>query len=363
MDIEKMGLHKSVARVKNILYMDTDITIFTAEVNNIESRCINYNQMTGIVKIGDFVILNTTAVELGLGTGGYHFVMAVPEAEIDEVVLSGRDIKLNYLPMQICCKNAEAEESEYHDLFEKFTSLEDMPVIIGSLHSMLAPTVLYLNHINEKARICYIMTDGAALPIWISNSVRELKRRGIISTTITCGNAIGGDFECVNIYTGMIAAREIAKADVAIVCMGPGIVGTATKYGHKGLEQGQIIDAVNTLGGTPVAIPRISFSDKRERHWGISHHSLTTLTEICKTAANIAIPENIAPEKKNILKQQIDASELSIKHKIYYVNVMDTDCIFDGNDDLINTMGRGYREDKEYFLTCAAAAKLVQKLV
>ena len=33
--------------------------------------------------------------------------------------------------------------------------------------------------------------------------------------------------------------------------MGPGIVGTGTKYGFSGIEQGYIIDAVNNLrGGT-----------------------------------------------------------------------------------------------------------------
>ena len=31
--------------------------------------------------------------------------------------------------------------------------------------------------------------------------------------------------------------------------MGPGIVGTGTKYGFSGIEQGQIIDAINTLSG------------------------------------------------------------------------------------------------------------------
>ena len=31
--------------------------------------------------------------------------------------------------------------------------------------------------------------------------------------------------------------------------MGPGIVGSGTKYGFTGIEQGYIIDVINNLGG------------------------------------------------------------------------------------------------------------------
>ncbi len=88
--------------------------------------------------------------------------------------------------------------------------------------------------------------------------------------------------ECTNIYTGLIAAKEVLKGDITIITMGPGIVGTGTKYGFSGIEQGQIIDAVNTLGGNPIVVPRISFRDLRERHKGMSHHTRTILSEIAK---------------------------------------------------------------------------------
>ena len=71
--------------------------------------------------------------------------------------------------------------------------------------------------------------------------------------------------------------------------MGPGIAGTGTKYGFTGIEQGPILDAVHKLGGLPIAIPRISFADQRERHKGISHHSITVFKEIVNVNVNIPI--------------------------------------------------------------------------
>ena len=80
-----------------------------------------------------------------------------------------------------------------------------------------------------------------------------------MNKTITVGHAFGGDLETINIYTGLIAAKEILKGDITIISMGPGIVGSGTKYGFTGMEQGYIVDAINNLGGLAVAVPRISF--------------------------------------------------------------------------------------------------------
>ena len=46
--------------------------------------------------------------------------------------------------------------------------------------------------------------------------------------------------------------------------MGPGVVGTGTLLGHTALEQGQILDAANALGGRSIVCLRISFADERD---------------------------------------------------------------------------------------------------
>jgi len=60
------------AQVKEIIYSDMYISKFRIERNCKLYNCINYEMLTGSVEVNDTVLLNTTAVELGLGSGGYH---------------------------------------------------------------------------------------------------------------------------------------------------------------------------------------------------------------------------------------------------------------------------------------------------
>ncbi|MDF2520801.1 MAG: hypothetical protein K0R84_1429 [Clostridia bacterium] len=344
--------------VEAIEYIDEDIAKLTAAIEGQLQKCINYNRLTGRIEIGDSILVNTTAVDLKLGTGGYHFVIANLSRPTVDIETPGHIMKLRYTPMQINREAVEAQESQYHEIFNGFESLDRMPVIVGTLHSMAAPCSIYIKAKKLDCRICYIMTDGGALPIYLSDAVRRLKNDKIIDSTITYGNAFGGDFECINIYTALIAAKEIAKADVVIVCMGPGIVGTDTKYGFSGIEQGYIIDAVNKLGGYAIQIPRISFADKRERHYGLSHHSITVLKDICCTKANIAIPTFESKEKMERISRQIIENKIETQHNIYYVDFNDISEVLAAKSDYLNKMGKSYLEDKEYFICSSAAGKL-----
>lgn len=269
-------------------------------------------------------------------------------------------MKLRYTPQQIKCLAAEEEDSPYHQVFKDFKSLDNHVFVIGSLHSMLGPIVAMLKWLNKDIKINYIMTDGGSLPIHFSNTVKSLKEKELIKNTITIGHAFGGDLECTNIYTGLIAAKEILKGDVTIITMGPGIVGTGTKYGFSGIEQGQIIDAVNTLEGDPIVIPRISFKDSRGRHKGISHHTRTVLSEIAKTSSKVIIPL-LDEYRLNILNKQIENLDIHKKHNIIYEDGKDILEAMDYFDLNIKTMGRGYEEDKEFFLTLGAVGRYVGK--
>ncbi|MFR9071310.1 MAG: DUF3866 family protein, partial [Paraclostridium sp.] len=139
------------------------------------------------------------------------------------------------------------------------------------------------------------------------------------------------------------------------VSMGPGIAGTGTKYGFTGIEQGPILDAVKKLGGNPIAIPRISFADKRDRHVGISHHSITVLSEIVNV--NVNIPIGIEDKDKlEYVNKQIEKNNLQEKHNIVYIKPGNT------FDDLsyyglkVKSMGRNYEQDSEFFDAASNAA-------
>lgn len=330
--------------------------IFDGEV----SKAVNYKNLTGNIKEEDVVVVNTTAVELSLGTGGYHYVMYNYSNETKKFENEGHIMKLRYTPFQIKCLAAEEVDSQYHDIFNNFVSLDNHIFIVGTLHSMLAPIASIIKWLNKDISINYLMTDGGSLPIHFSNTVKLLKRKGLIEKTITIGHAFGGDLECVNIYTGLIAAKEILKGDITIVTMGPGIVGTGTKYGFSGIEQGQIIDAINTLGGNPVIVPRMSFKDLRERHTGISHHTRTVLSEITKTTGKIVFPI-LEDSKLSVITKQIDNLSLDNKYEIIYEK---GDKVIDAMDYFnlkTSTMGRTIEDDREYFLALGAVGSYVVK--
>jgi hypothetical protein len=189
-----------------------------------------------------------------------------------------------------------------------------------------------------------------------------MKDAGLIDDTITCGQAFGGDYEAVNVHSALVAAKTAARADVAIVCQGPGNVGTGTKYGFTGLEQGEIVNAVNALGGAAIAIPRISFADERPRHRGLSHHTITALSDVALTPALVALPA-IDEFKLLAVQEQIRQSTIVYRHKVR---------IFDGLPGIrecgekgisLSTMGRGFNEDPEFFLAASAAGAAAAELL
>ena len=125
------------------------------------------------------------------------------------------------------------------------------------------------------------MTDGTALPLRFSRTIARLEERGLLSSTVTCGHAFGGALEAVNVYSALAACRSLVEADVVVLGPGPGSIGTGSSLGFSGMETGDHVNRVSALGGTPVYIPRISFADRRRRHFGVSHHTLTALGLAC----------------------------------------------------------------------------------
>jgi hypothetical protein len=124
----------------------------------------------------------------------------------------------------------------------------------------------------------------------------------LLDTTVSCGQAFGGRLEAVNLHSGLLAARHVARADVAVVAVGPGVVGTATPFGHGGVAQGEAMNAVAALGGSAIACLRVSFADTRQRHRVVSHHTLAALTRIALAPALVAVPS-----LSDDLGQQVDS--------------------------------------------------------
>ncbi len=350
-----------LGKVVRIIRDDPSCQEMTVRVDGEEAKAIAYPELTGPVRTGDQVWLNTTAVELNLGTGGYHFVHGIVGRQERVFTPPGHIMKLRYTPWQLSVLAAEEEGSAGHEQIKGFSSLTGTPVIVATLHSMIVPAVLAFHAVSPGRRVAYLMTDGAALPLSFSNLVGRLKTQGLLACTITAGHAFGGDLETVNVYSGLAAAKTMVAADLIIIAMGPGIVGTGTKYGFSGIEQAYILEAVEKMGGLPVAVPRISFADSRPRHYGLSHHSQTVLGELTYATAYLALPRWDAA-KRQILVQQFRESGLT-RHHLYTVEIPAVDKLMADHRLEVTTMGRSYREDPAFFEAAAAAGVLAATLL
>ncbi len=325
-----------------------------------ERRAIDLLELTGGAEIGYTVVLNTVAVELGLGTGGLDFVVAVLRHEEPDLPVPGHIMKLRYTPMQVPVLAVEAPESPYHTALQEFRSLDGLPVVCAQLHSQIPGIVAGARWAWRQRgrpgapRIAYIMTEGAALPIALSRLVATLREREWLATTITAGQAFGGEYESVNLYSALATTSAVVRADLVIVCQGPGNVGTDTPLGFSGIDQGAAINAVSSLGGCPVAVARISFAEERERHRGISHHTLTVLERVALSSALVPLPR-LDPEQMAVVELALAATSIHERHTLVTVdaNAALADLVESGLS--VRTMGRGVDAERAFFLATSAA--------
>ncbi|MGK2948172.1 MAG: DUF3866 family protein [Acidimicrobiales bacterium] len=312
-------------------------------------RAYALTEMTGSVDVGDRVVLNTTAVELGLGTGGWHVVHWNLRHEAWGAPGPGHIMKLRYTSLQADTGAAEeALAPPTSDGPVSLPALGDLPVVVGSLHSQLAPVVVAILAAAPAARIAYVMTDGAALPLALSDLVASLRERSLLASTITAGHAFGGDLEAVSVPSALVLAREVVAADVVVVAMGPGVVGTGSPLGTTAVEVAGILDAAAALGGRPVAVLRMSDGDARPRHRGVSHHSRTAL-DLTRSSVLVASPA--------------EGSFSHDRHDVRVVPPPDVQGLLATAGLTVTTMGRGPAEDPLFFAAAGAAGALAASLL
>jgi hypothetical protein len=313
-------------------------------------RAYVLTQLTGRVDTGDPVVVNTTAVELGLGTGGWHVVHWNLARGSWSEPGPGHIIKARYTSLQADVGSTEEHWPELADVI----AVDGMPVVAAALHSQLPAIALAYKQHRPDARLVYVMTDGAALPLALSDLVAELRARELLDATITCGHAFGGDYEAVSVHSALAVAHRIAHADAVVVVMGPGVVGTATRLGFSGIEVGPVLDAATGLQGTPIACLRVSFADPRPRHRGVSHHSVTALTVATRSSVLVPIATIGGGEEEQIRKE-LASSGIEARHEVVaFAPVGIVDALADAGLHVVS-MGRAAAEDPALFETAAVA--------
>lgn len=338
------SLALSRGRLLACLEVRGDCSEWQAEVDGTRCRAVAFASLAGPLRPGDEVLLNTTAVRLSLGTGGAHFVVAGPASPPGQALAgreSGHILKLRYTPLQHRVLAAEEEASPYHGEIAACEGLGGIPVLAAELHSQAGAAAIAARRAAPGARIVLVHLDSAALPVPYSRLVHRLRADGVLDATVSAGHSFGGDYEAVNVYSGLVVARAAAGADLVLVSQGPGNVGTGTRLGFSGLAVVEALHAAVALGGTPILAPRISAADPRERHRGISHHTRTIL-ECLHVSVTVPLADaTMGPTggaHNTILVDPSPALEALSPYR-----------------EVLTTMGRTLEEDADFFRAATAA--------
>lgn len=236
--------------------------------------CVVYRDVTGEIEEGDEVLVNVQARELALGSGGFDVVYANLTRGL-ELAADDRAhvMALPYAPGQWAVRHAEEDGG----LAE---SLDGLPVVLCTVHSQVAPAWAAL----EKLRVAYVQVAGGALPLELSDTVRGLE----LAARVSVAPCFGGDARCISVASALLWAA--GRADVVICAVGPGIVGTGSRFGHGAVSLAEAANVTTALGGVPILATRVSDADGRERHRGRSHHTQAVL-DLCLGEVVVSSPE------------------------------------------------------------------------
>lgn len=311
-----------------------DLEILEGPLRGRRIAGLMYGEYSRLTETGETVTANTVGLEMDLGTGGVAPVLPVASnANSDAPGNENHFVKLPYTALQFpVSPGAQAE------------SLNGVPLLVLPLHSHLSPACCAVADLWPGSRVSFVWQEGGALPVLLSDTVRDLKEKSLLHTVVSSGNCFGGDLESPNIYSGLLTAAAVS--DVVLAGIGPGVVGTGTKHGHGGMSAAMALNAAYALGAEPVLAPRISSADRRSRHRGISHHTRTVL-EATLGGCRIAYPDSAnmsteeLPDRHSHIRVSYGAGGLEDRFGVTF-----------------RSMGRSYTEDPIFFDAAAAAAAL-----
>ncbi len=292
--------------------------------------CVSYPHLTGDVAVGDVVLVNTQATELALGSGGFDVVYANLTRGLRLSADEGAHVvALPYTPGQLASRFAEEDQGE------RIVRPTSTPVICTGLHSQIAPVCAALG----GRHVVYVQLGGGALPVSLSDTLRTLKARHLVETAIAVSPCLDADVQCVTV-AGALTQAAARGADVVVCGIGPGIVGTGSRYGHGGLAAADAANAAAALEARPIVAARVSFADERERHRGLSHHTRSAL-ELCLGEVRVAWPRGLTPpEGVEVVEVDVTGWEAACASLP------------------LSHMGRGPADDPWFFAAAYAAGRL-----
>jgi Protein of unknown function (DUF3866) len=237
--------------------------------------------LVGAAEVGDEVIVNVEALDLGLGSGGFDIVHVNLSRGLQAQSPDGANVmKLNYTSLQHAVRPVEDE---------KLDLPLTHPVGVLALHGQLAAVAWAFAQIAPGRSLGYVQTGGGALAGGHSRVVAALRRRGLLAGHLTAGAAFGGDAEAITTAGAMHHGLRTLGWDAALCGPGPGIIGSRSPLGHGGMAALDSAHGALALGAPTLLVARMSSGDPRVRHRGISHHTLTVL-DLLLEPVTVALP-------------------------------------------------------------------------
>ncbi len=306
--------------------------------------------LLGEMREGDEVVVNVAALDLGLGSGGFDVVHVNLTRGLDASGEGGEHvIKLNYTSLQHPVEPVELPLRSMPPMEVQVAAegpAGSMPVLVLPLHGHLAPAAWAAGQASPGLKLGYVQTLGGALPGSLSRDVAQLRERDLLCSHITAGPAYGGEHEALSVAGALDAAANGLDWDAAIVGPGPGIIGSETRLGHGGMAALDSAHAALALGLPTLLSPRLSEADPRERHQGVSHHTLTVL-ELLLGGVEVPVPA----DNPEVAAQLADAA--GNRHQLHKAQPDLAGYAASGLPARV--MGRDIEEDVLFFAAALAA--------
>lgn len=339
------------ATVAEVEQADARVIRLVVDAEGERREAIAYPGLTGPVEVGDDIVVNTEARDLGLGSGGFDVV----HANLSQLGGGGVDgahvMKLNYTSLQ----HAVVPVEEAMPVLSRA-----MTLVVGvmALHGQLAPAAFAYGSVSSGAALGFVQTAGGALPGQLSDDVAALIERNLLAAHVTASPSFGGQFESITTEGALAAGRHAQGWDAALVGPGPGILGSASTLGHGGLAALTNVHSALAVGCDVVLAPRLSSGDSRARHRGLSHHTATVL-QLALRPVTVAWPAEASAESRSQFDEALAEGQA---HRVEVVEVAELAGRYVKSGLPTTTMGRSFDDDPDFFLAGLAAGAVMGRV-
>jgi Protein of unknown function (DUF3866) len=331
--------------------------------------------LVGRAEVGDELIVNVEALDLGLGSGGFDIVhVNLTRGLGDRGTSQANVMKLNYTSLQHAVEPVEDDQLRLP---------LKRPVAVLALHGQLAAMAWAFAQGSSGRALGYVQTEGGALPGSHSGTVRALRERGLLAGHLTAGAAFGGEREAITTAGALHHGLSTLGWDAAVCGPGPGIVGSSSPLGHGGMSALDSAHVALALGAPTLLVARMSSGDERVRHRGISHHTLTVL-DLLLEPVTVALPAGMRSPFGSDLRAGLGAVfgnatgartienrpalALGVERPVRITRhdwrraMVDLPA-FGGSGLSTHTMGRGLIEDPLFFASALAGGSALSELL